>query len=153
MSLGQYIGNLSDTQLFFGPAFIVMGFISIFIHIAKSRTINDSLNWPTSAGIIMHSYYFHAKSGRSSPGGADICYYFIVDGKKYESSRVSIIDEHPARELLEKFKEGDEVKVYYNPGNPNKSVLMPGGYFNFYINLCFIILPFFIVGIGVFIFG
>ena len=31
-----------------------------------------------------------------------------------------------AENLLEKYKPGDEVKVYYNPNNPKDSVLEPG---------------------------
>ena len=153
MTLSQYIISMSATQLIFGPAFIIMGFLAIYIHVAKSRSIKASLSWPAVDGIIMHSYYYHAPSSKGTPSGPDIRYYFILHGKKYESSRVSIIDEHPSHVLLERFKKGGKAKVYYNPDNPKKSVLIPGGNFNFYVNLFLIILPLFGVGIGVFIFG
>ena len=153
MSINQYIVNLSESQLVFGSAFIFLGIITIILYRLKSRTIKQSLRWPATTGVIMHSYYFHSKSSRQSPSGPDIRYYFIVNGRKYESSRVSFIDEHPAHELLSRFKANDKVPVYYDPDNPKRSVLIPGGYLNFYVTLVVAIIPFFIIGIGVFVFG
>jgi len=152
MNISHYINTLSDTQLIFGPAFIILGAISVFIHIRKSRVIKASLNWPTTIGVILHSYYFRASSSHET-SHADIGYYYVVNGDKYESSRISIIDEYPDKELLDKFKKGNKVEVYYDPEHPERSVLIPGGNFNFYVNLFIVILPLFVVGIGVFVFG
>ena len=57
-------------------------------------------------------------------------YEYQVSGKKFTGDRVALytlIYEDEVDELADKFKEGGEATVFYEPNNPSESVLVTGG--------------------------
>lgn len=64
-------------------------------------------------------------------------YSYTVANRKYNGSRVTYSDGinktmRALRKLQDKYRGKSQIKVYYNPANPNQSVLVPGlGIFNF----------------------
>jgi hypothetical protein len=58
-------------------------------------------------------------------------YQYIVDGTRYQSSRISfaprsLINDVWSRELVEKHPEGSRVAVHYDPNGPWQSALFVG---------------------------
>ena len=157
MSLVEYIQSLSDTQLIFGPSFIAMGLITLFITLRRGKLSKASENWPCTDGYIMHSHLSHSYKHRSSDTSrpqTDIRYYYIVNGRKHEGTKVAFIEAYPW-DYVNKFKEGDKVNVYYNPHNHKMSVLINGchgGSCEVFALLFIAPIPFFAIGVGVFIF-
>ncbi|NBB81004.1 MAG: DUF3592 domain-containing protein [Verrucomicrobia bacterium] len=84
----------------------------------------QSLDWPTTAGTITVSEW---KRGGGSNSGykADIEYVYSVNGAQYHSSFIEY-SEFNSTNLAYKFKKGQACEVYYNPSNPQMSVLIPG---------------------------
>jgi hypothetical protein len=67
----------------------------------------------------------------------DMEYRYKVDGKEYCSTRVTFTDfvvkpESSLNKLLQEYIENKNIKVFYNPKKPEKSILVPGmSVFNF----------------------
>jgi hypothetical protein len=91
-----------------------------------------SLKWPTVPGVILECKYVYRSLTHSDYHSAEVLYHYAVDGKEYVSSQIRLssrdlsggsgnpgqfVDGHPA---------GTSVLVYYEPGNPQNSVLIPG---------------------------
>ena len=93
-------------------------------------------SWSTVEGKIIESSY------QSHPGGQysifmgwdlNIRYTYDVGGGHYESNNFGgfaagscTTEEKVAREIKTKFYPGGRIIVYYDPKNPNESVLIPG---------------------------
>ena len=64
-------------------------------------------------------------------------YSYTVANRKYDGSRVTYSDGinktmRALRKLQDKYQGKSQMQVYYNPKNPNQSVLVPGlSIFNF----------------------
>ncbi len=57
----------------------------------------------------------------------DIEYEYIVNGKRYKSSKIFLTniesDYKTIKKLVEKYPEGKEIDIYYNPFKPEESIL------------------------------
>jgi hypothetical protein len=93
--------------------------------------------WPTVPGTILHSSFESrrvkgADDKRTVVHRADILYTYEVNGKVYESEQVqlggtsetSIASGHKRR--ADKYVDGAQVKVYYDPTDPGMATLEPG---------------------------
>ena len=134
-----------------------MGFIAIFMTFKRQKLSKSSKCWPYVDGYIIHSNLSFTRHRKDDVSRAitDIRYYYIVNGKKYEGTKVAFVEANP-REYVNQYKAGDKVKVFYSPNNYNQSVLINGchgGSCDVIVSLSVIVAPFFLVGIGVFIFG
>ncbi|MBA55719.1 MAG: hypothetical protein CMK89_14785 [Pseudomonadales bacterium] len=95
----------------------------------------DAASWSQTQGKVLSS---KLKSARTSKGGTTYevraRYKFKVDGRTYKGSRVGIHtgkdnigDYHQvwARKLSQIRKDGQAITVWYNPSNPEESILDP----------------------------
>ncbi|MFX0173083.1 MAG: DUF3592 domain-containing protein [Candidatus Hodarchaeota archaeon] len=104
-----------------------------------------SKNWPITLGMIneyrIHTNYNHTVNNRPFKE-FKIRYSYSVNNTDYENESLKFFahrhiikflfywntHERPFYPLLEKYKTGQLIKVYYNPKNPLISVLEPGKY-------------------------
>jgi hypothetical protein len=94
--------------------------------------------WPSCLGTLIHGEVskFGANENELSEQdySAEVRYEYEVNGKKYVGNRLSamvVIASHNARAVLSKQlegieRQGDKVKVYYNPNRAYKSFLING---------------------------
>lgn len=115
--------------------------------------------WPTVEGIVLGSGIVRSMSSSSSRNStitnqytykAEIAYEYEVDGQRYVSNRVHLLDiatSNPGRAQLiqSRYKEGRPVRVYYQPDNPEQALLEPGGSSGAWLPI--------LVGAGFFIIG
>ncbi|KAA0258296.1 MAG: DUF3592 domain-containing protein [Chloroflexi bacterium] len=98
---------------------------------------NASRKWSTTQGVVTHSGEF--TTHRVSDGimrkstSSFFQYEYTVNGEKQIGTRIffgdtfiSLFSFLAAKGAIEKYKEGQTVTVYYNPSNPQNSVLEPG---------------------------
>jgi hypothetical protein len=81
----------------------------------------QSENWPSTRGNVVYVQSENSSRGRS----ARIEYSYVVDSQKYDSDTYSyrpLSDRIP----ISRYKQGQEVAVYYDPSNPALAVLLPG---------------------------
>jgi len=90
--------------------------------------------WPTTEALIKDSHIVE-DPGRNAMGNINLAnvvvvkYEFTVDGKTYKGDRVSFgrpaFDYVNASNVVDQFKKGKRVTVYYNPEDPADAVLAP----------------------------
>ena len=124
--------------IFFGGTFLCC--YMAFDLYSNSREAAASNSWPAAPGTVRRTWVYRIKELGSKTNtyhvGAD--YNYSVNGVPYTSSRTSAGGEF-APDLGEKFYSSagaeeqarklvnSRVKVYYDPGHPERAVLYPGG--------------------------
>ncbi len=139
----------------------------IWSHSRYSR-MKEAQGWPTAeAEIVSSEIESHRRRSRSSSRSRTrevtmytpvVEYEYNVNGEIYTSSRVSFFDgsstaRFDARGVVDKYPQGKVVSAYYDPDNPQNSVLETEETGNiFYLSLIFGF-GFILMGITGFIFA
>lgn len=84
--------------------------------------------WPTTTGVIEVS---ESRRFRSGSANVQVSYSYLVNGKRYGSSRIATRDEsfddvRFAMEVADRYPVGQTVPVSYNPRNPSFAILEAG---------------------------
>lgn len=120
-----------------GIIFLLAGITLIFIGSRPLIKASGTADWPTVRGTIISS---ESKSSRVSHGsgkrsgsahGIMVDYEYEVDGKSYSSDVVAFgadrfHDAKSASSVMQMYPEGKEVTVFYDPTDPDTSVLEAG---------------------------
>lgn len=153
---------------FSGINFLVsvgINFISFALYIASVLIIGQnfrylvkalqSKRWPFVEGEIKKVMVYGKKEDQTESYNVDLTYTYEVEGQKFTNHQIKLDFVHGTRTFIpkifammkvEKYQEGKKVNVFYDPRNPNESILERGlSYFSFFLML--------IVGIGLFFFG
>ncbi|MFX1431203.1 MAG: DUF3592 domain-containing protein [Promethearchaeota archaeon] len=98
---------------------------------------------------------YRQKEDRTVSYNVDVTYTYEVQGQKFTNHQIKLDFVHGTRTFVpkifammktEKYEEGNIINVFYNPHNPNESILEHGlKFLSFFLML--------IVGIGLFFFG
>ncbi len=112
--------------------FIVAG-AAASLGIFKAISIaQESKSWPTAEGVVrLSKVQFEDRIGKKGMYSAEVMFEYQIEGKTYSSNRISSVNSSSsnpasARETVDKYPEGAKVKVFYNPGSPQTSLLEPG---------------------------
>jgi hypothetical protein len=137
---GSWEGFLNITWLI-----VALFIVFCFYFLRELLYIVTSKNWPTTVGMInesrIHTDYNHRVNERPVKE-FKISYSYSVNNTEYANELLKFFvyrrvikfllywntHEKPLYPLLEKYKTGQQVTVYYNPRNPLISVLEPGKY-------------------------
>lgn len=133
-------------NLIFGIIFLGVGIGLSYWGYGMLQEAKASSDWPSVTGTIVSS---DVSSHRSTSGSGSkkktstvyepvITYTYKVDGKSYTSDRITTGDyssssSKRAYRIANKYQEGSDTKVYYNPDEPYLSVLEPGTTFMSYL--------------------
>ncbi|MCB1138381.1 MAG: DUF3592 domain-containing protein [Leptospiraceae bacterium] len=114
-----------------GGAILLLG--SAFFLYRSVFTINDGLaskNWPSTEGTIIEARLEQVRNTGGTTSEKTIAHFFYeysVNGEQYSSSRLNFfsISGDPVT-AAKSHEPGQAVVVYFDPENPDKSVLEPG---------------------------
>ncbi|MFX0166824.1 MAG: DUF3592 domain-containing protein [Promethearchaeota archaeon] len=114
-----------------------------------------SKKWPYVEGEIQKVMVYRKQEDQAVSYNVDVTYTYEVQGQKFTNHQIKLDFVHGTRTFVpkifammkvEKYEEGNKINVFYDPHNPNESILERGlSYFTFFLML--------IVGIGLFFFG
>ena len=114
-----------------------------------------SKKWPHVEGEIKKVMVYRKLDDDSASYNVEVTYIYEVEGQKYTSHQIKLDFVHGARTFVpkifammkvEQYEEGNKIDVFYDPLNPNNSILEHGlRHFTFWLTL--------MVGIGLFLFG
>jgi hypothetical protein len=101
-----------------GGGHLLLGWMSDSLHARAAR------HWVIHSGAIDASTLLW---GKQSVSGARIVYNYQAGGGHFRSAAVMFGAESPADavEMVERYRVGDPVEVYVDPGDPTQSVLEP----------------------------
>jgi hypothetical protein len=111
---------------------VPLGSLEIFYAVHTHGRDRLSLQWPHVSGTIVQSQSVYRPSARYTFYSADVDYVYRVDGRNYGGNRIKLWDPKLEREnsILDSFvaahPAGTTADVYYDPKQPERSVLIPG---------------------------
>jgi hypothetical protein len=117
-TIGSIIGMLFGAGLF-------------FTQYKELKNAQDSLEWPTTKGIVILSEVKTDESNESVIYKTNIHYKYTLKSQDYFSDRVSFgwpeySDIEQAKTAVKKYKQGQNINIHFNPANPSESVIEPG---------------------------
>jgi hypothetical protein len=114
--------------------FLVAGLLLLRRALSERARSRKAQNWPSVTGTIQETDVEEDRN-RSATGRATISfvptlrYNYVVAGKSYEGNRILFgsigLDYLSASNIRDSFAVGSEVPVFYDPANPQESVLRP----------------------------
>ena len=116
---------------FIGISLILVGSIWFLWSLYSLWKSRDSENWNITTGIITKSKVFEPYR-KGNPSAPIVHYEYSLNGETYKSDRIFWGNVHTsgtldaAQKVVDKYKEGIKVTVYYNQSNERESVLEPG---------------------------
>lgn len=109
---------------------------------------NSSVHWPSATGSVIESRF--VLEGDESE--LIIRYEYPADAKSREGNTVTFrgfsLDRDTLEAYVRKYPQGASVRVYFDPAQPNISVLEPGVELRSYLIGSLVILALFCAGIG-----
>ena len=110
----------------------------MYVAVQQALEMGDSREWPTAEGVITASRIASSHQTSTEKGWhakryeyeVRVQYSYSVDGVSYTGNRLRIrpteysSEKHAQRELAE-YPVGQRLRVYYNPQDPERSVLKP----------------------------
>ncbi|MFX1299270.1 MAG: DUF3592 domain-containing protein, partial [Promethearchaeota archaeon] len=143
--------SLISYALYIASVLLIAQNIRYLIKVLKSK------NWPYVEGEIKKLWVYRGGDTEHGQSGyeVDITYAYHFEGQDYINHQIKLDFVHGAHTYvpkifammkLERYEEGKKIKVFYNPRNPNESILEHG-----LRPFTFILM--FLVAIGLFFFG
>jgi len=101
-----------------------------FVRLGECRSAEASAHWPSTPGQITSSKVSRSGLIRAAYAPA-VKYSFEANGHPQAGNRIAYRvlasrDENEMQQIAGKYQPGSRVKVAYDPGNPQDSVLEPG---------------------------
>jgi hypothetical protein len=129
--------------LFFVWTFLFAGIATLGFGIISSMEAFYSRSWPNVEGIITLSQidtYLSESNTESDTGNIiktttmyhpQVSYNFQVNGQEYHGDvinldDISTSDVQAAEKIIARYPKGKVVRIFYDPGRPEKAVLEPG---------------------------
>lgn len=130
MSFSFVLKNLSWKSIIL----VLAGVSILFFSTQQWILAYASLNWQTAQGEIVVSEAIACTKKRQHRHQARIIYEYSVNGVLYSSENITYSTDvstetcrDAEEEVMAQYPLGKSVLVYYNPENPENSVLQPGG--------------------------
>ncbi len=126
MKISQYIFTF-----IFAGIFTLIGVGVLIWGISDSRSALKSRNWPYVTGQVINSYVGESSDDDGTTYSAEIQYTYVVSVRQYTGTRVSHGDistsnSADAEKIIARYPEGQAVEVFYDPTDPQQSVLQTG---------------------------
>jgi hypothetical protein len=84
---------------------------SLSIWMVQRRQAQSTMTWLAAAGVV----------SESKP--ASVSYTYAINGAPFWSSRIRVAGGGNYKQLLNRYKAGSAVQVFYDPNNPASAVL------------------------------
>ena len=128
----------SETYKKSSIGFLLIGLLLLILFLKNVYFGYKSNFWSETTAEVISSKLSVSEDGSSYSYNIFVNYKYSVKGKVYENDRINFWyrnarDGTLARNLIHEYRAGVIVPVYYNPKDPNQSVLEKGYSLNFFI--------------------
>lgn len=112
--------------------FLLAGVFTLYFGVRGLYQANESTTWPVADGTVQSSTVAYHSGGKG--GGtyhAEVRYQFVVNGQTRSGHKVAFGDygsssPSHAQNIVNRYPEGQAVKVHYRAGDPDTCILEPG---------------------------
>lgn len=113
------------------------GYLACGSHASDMQTLSEaSLDWPVVPGLVTRSTLEHRHQRSPGPDTRDsrveVSYEYVVDGTVYRNDRVrfdqQMLSDGRKEALVNAHPAGKPVEVFYDPDDPDQSVLVRGSW-------------------------
>jgi len=118
--------------LIFVAVFFSVWYAFLFVMNDTYQEAEQAIHWPTVVGTILESRVQVRTSSSETGTEFDpvIRYRYRVQGQEYVNSTWQKIGNSPTRQeaqdIVDRYPQGKRTTVYYDPADPQNSVLVPG---------------------------
>jgi Protein of unknown function (DUF3592) len=112
--------------------FIIYGLGSTFVGFNKVYQGYKTNHWKTVSGEIKFSKIYDTGLGKNRIKKPIVKYIYLVNGTQYQGGNIYFDDENSrsnlsyTNQMVSKYPAGKQALVYYNPAEPQSSVLETG---------------------------
>ena len=139
----QQVSPATQRKVLIGLLIVVflMGGAGLWAGYSRWSLGSASMSWASIDGTVTSSLVNRSRAIRRNSSSRETDYYarvsyrFVVEGKSYTGDQVRFDDppggtgeggKQEAEEFVERFSTGSKVSVYYDPEDPESSVLIQG---------------------------
>ncbi|MBD3270157.1 DUF3592 domain-containing protein, partial [Candidatus Peregrinibacteria bacterium] len=115
-----------------GILFMIIGASTLYFSLGEVFSAYNSENWQNAPGkVIVSEVVRDVDSDGDISYRTDVLYQYQVEGKQFTGNTIyfgKMDNSNPgeANRIITDYPEGSEVKIYYDPDDPNISTLIPG---------------------------
>lgn len=109
-----------------GCVFVILNVIFLAIIFFTQRKMNAVQGWSSAMGTVLASYLERRHSNDGSTNYPVVQYSYQVGGQTYQGAKIAPgmeVGGTGAGRVVEKYPEGAQVMVFYDPNNPSDAVL------------------------------
>jgi hypothetical protein len=126
---------MSGKVIYFFAFFALLGLGMAIMGFFKYQEAQESISWPRTDGIVKSSSVRNDLDSKQNGYTPNVVYEYKVANVTYTSDRMELNtaptnNKSAVRVLVHKYPVGSKVTVYYNPEDPSKALLSPGGISN-----------------------
>jgi hypothetical protein len=110
-----------------GCVFGILNVIFLAVIFATRRKMNAVQSWPSTMGTVLASYLERRSSGNEGSANYPVVQYsYQVGGRSYQGAKIAPgmeVGGTGAGKVVNRYPEGAQVMVFYDPNNPSDAVL------------------------------
>ncbi len=110
-----------------GCVFVILNVVFLAIIFFTQRKMNVVQGWSSAMGTVLASYLERRRSGDSGSVNYPVVQYsYQVGGQTYQGAKIAPgmdVGGTGAGRVVEKYPQGAQVMVFYDPNNPSDAVL------------------------------
>lgn len=109
-----------------GCVFVILNVVFLAIIFFTQRKMNAVQSWASTMGTVMASYLERRSSSDGSTNYPVVQYSYQVGGQTYQGAKIAPgmdVGGTGAGRVVEKYPQGAQVMVFYDPNNPSDAVL------------------------------
>jgi len=109
-----------------GCVFVILNVVFLAIIVVTQRKMNAVQSWSSAMGTVMASYLERRSSSDGSTNYPVVQYSYQVGGQTYQGAKIAPgmeVGGTGAGRVVEKYPQGAQVMVFYDPNNPSDAVL------------------------------
>jgi len=109
-----------------GCVFVILNVVFLAIIFFTQRKMNAVQSWSSAMGTVMASYLERRSSSDGSTNYPVVQYSYQVGGQTYQGAKIAPgmeVGGTGAGRVVEKYPQGAQVMVFYDPNNPSDAVL------------------------------
>lgn len=132
MAMAKENAKSPGSAFVWAAVFLIVSFFILYAGVAglrdgreEAQLISESVNWPTTEGVIAESSAKYYSSDYDDGYSITFRYDYEVDGRTYTGHDIGLGFSGASKSDVDRHSVGEPVTVYYQPGHPETAFIDP----------------------------